>query len=96
MLQFIKETNIIWEYLKNAGRPVVLYGTGDGADKILARLDAEGIAVSAVFASDEFVRGQQFHGYTVQKYSELLSVREKIIVLISFASQLPVMLERFY
>ena len=96
MLQFIKETNTIWEYLKNAGRPVVLYGTGDGADKILARLTMEGISVSAVFASDEFVRGQRFHGYTVRKYSELLSVREKIIVLISFASQLPVMLARFY
>jgi FkbM family methyltransferase len=96
MLSFIKETNTVWEYLKNAGRPVVLYGTGDGADKILARLAAEGISVSAVFASDEFVRGQQFHGFTVRRYSELLSVREKVIVLIAFASQLPEMLERFY
>ena len=96
MLSFTKETKTIWEYLKDAGRPVVLYGTGDGADKILARLIMEGITVSAVFANDEFVRGQQFHGYTVRKYSELLSVREKIIVLISFASQLSEMLERFY
>ena len=96
MLHFIKETNTIWEYLKNAGRPVVLYGTGDGADKILARLTMEGVSVSAVFASDEFVRGQQFHGFTVRRYSELLSVKEKVIVLIAFASQLPEMLKRFY
>ena len=96
MLPFIKETTTVWEYLKNAGRPVVLYGTGDGADKILARLAAEGITVSAVFASDEFVRGQQFQGFTVRRYSELLSVKEKVIVLIAFASQLPEMLERFY
>lgn len=96
MLPFIKETTTVWEYLKNAGRPVVLYGTGDGADKVLARLAAEGITVSAVFASDEFVRGQQFQGFTVRRYSELLSVKEKVIVLIAFASQLPEMLERFY
>ena len=96
MLPFIRETNTIWEYLKKAGKPVVLYGTGDGADKILARLAAEGVAVSAVFASDEFVRGQQFHGFTVRRYSELLSVKEKKIVLIAFASQLPEVLERFY
>ena len=96
MLPFIKETTTVWEYLKNACRPVVLYGTGDGADKILSRLAAEGITVSAVFASDEFVRGQQFQGFTVRRYSELLSVKEKVIVLIAFASQLPEMLERFY
>ena len=96
MLPFIKETTTLWQYLKNAGRPVVLYGTGDGADKVLARLAAEGITVSAVFASDEFVRGQQFHGFTVRRYSELLSAKEKVIVLIAFASQLPDMLERFY
>ena len=96
MLPFIKETITLWEYLKNAGRPVVLYGTGDGADKILARLAAEGIAVSAVFASDEFARGQQFHGFTVRRYSDLLSVKEKVIVLIAFASQLPEVLKRFY
>ena len=95
MLPFIKATNTIWEYLKNAKKPVVLYGTGDGADKILARLAAEGVAVTAVFASDEFVRGQQFHGFTVRRYSELLSLKENVIVLIAFASQLPEMLERF-
>ena len=96
MLPFIKETNTIWEYLKNAARPVFLYGTGDGADKILARLAMEGIAVSAVFASDEFVRGQRFHGFAVRRYSELLSVKEKVIVLIAFASQLQPVMERFY
>ena len=36
MLPFINEENTLWEYLKTAGKPVVLYGTGDGADKVLA------------------------------------------------------------
>ena len=49
----------LWNYLKNqtkAGRPVVLYGTGDGADKIMAVLEERGIPVSGIFASPGFVR----------------------------------------
>ena len=96
MLPFIKEENTLWEYLKTAGKPVVLYGTGDGADKVITRLGENGIVISGIFASDEFVRGQQFHGFTVRKYSELLALRENMIVLIAFASELPEMLDRFY
>ena len=96
MLSFIKEKNTLWDYLKTAGKPVVLYGTGDGADKVLARLAENGIPVSGIFASDEFVRGQQFHGFAVRTYSELLALREKVIVLIAFASELPEVIERFY
>jgi FkbM family methyltransferase len=96
MLPFINEQNTLWEYLKTAGQPVVLYGTGDGADKVLARLAETGVPVSGIFASDEFVRGQQFHGFTVRTYSELLALREKVIVLIAFASELPDVMERFY
>ena len=96
MLPFIKEKTTVWDYLKTAWKPVVLYGTGDGADKVLARLADHGVAVSGIFASDEFVRGQQFHGFTVRGYSELLSVKEKVIVLIAFASELPEITERFY
>ena len=96
MLPFINEENTLWEYLKTAGKPVVLYGTGDGADKVLARLAETGVPVSGIFASDEFVRGQQFHGFTVQAYSELMVLQKKVIVLIAFASELPDVLERFY
>ena len=96
MLPFINEENTLWEYVKTAGKPVVLYGTGDGADKVLARLAETGVPVSGIFASDEFVRGQQFHGFTVRTYSELLALRETVIVLIAFASELPDVLERFY
>ena len=48
MLSFIKETRTLWEYLKSAGKPIVLYGTGDGADKVIACLEAEGLAHCAV------------------------------------------------
>lgn len=96
MISFIKEEILLWKYLKTAGKPIVLYGTGDGADKVAARLAAEEVNVAGVFASDEFVRGQQFYGHTVRKYSELVSMDTPVIVLICFASELPEQLERFY
>ena len=96
MLPFIREKNTLWDCLKSTEKPVVLYGTGDGADKVLDVLAGFGVPVSGIFASDEFVRGQQFRGFTVRKYSELLTLREKVIVLIAFASERPELLDRFY
>lgn len=86
----------LWSYLKEASRPIVMYGMGNGADKILAALDERGLAVSDFFASDGFVRGHSFHGKTVLSYSD---VKEKygagkFIVLLSFATSLPDVIER--
>lgn len=84
-----------WEYLTQAGKPVLMYGMGNGADKILAVCGEKSIEVSDFFASDGFVRGHSFHGKRVLSYSE---AREKygkgsFIVLLSFASSLPEVLE---
>ncbi len=84
----------LWQTLKqksDAGRPIVLYGMGNGADKILAVCATYGIPVSDFFASDGFVRGHTFHGKTVLSYS---AMRERYagkapIVLIAFASSRP-------
>ena len=56
----LREHETLWQYLKKQTRPIVLYGMGNGADAILDRLDRLDIPVNAVFASDEFVRGQVF------------------------------------
>ncbi len=48
-----------WEELKEAKLPIVLYGMGDGADRIARGAQARA-AAAGVFASDEFVRGQVF------------------------------------
>ena len=58
----LREHETLWQYLKKQTRPIVLYGMGNGADAILDRLDRLDIPVNAVFASDEFVRGQVFRG----------------------------------
>ena len=44
-----------WDKLSSEKRPIILYGTGNGADKILDDCDKYNIKVSGVFASDGFV-----------------------------------------
>lgn len=61
----------LWERLKNESRDILLYGMGNGADKILAVLSRRGIPVAGIFASDGFVRGHSFHGMPVRSFSEI-------------------------
>ncbi len=83
----------LWQYLKAAKKPIVLYGMGNGADKILNVLDQYGITVSGVFASDSFVRNKLFHGFKISSYSELKAQFGEMIVLLCFGSSLPDVIE---
>ena len=89
MLSFLQEENNVWQTLKGCGQPVVLYGMGDGADKVLRAFERFGIQPAAVMASDAFVRGQRFHGFTVQKMSDLEETLGAFTVALCFASRLP-------
>ena len=81
----------LWHYLAASSRPIVMYGMGNGADKILTVCEKYGIEISDFFASDGFVRGHSFHGKTVISYSAMKEKYEgqEPIVLLSFASSLP-------
>lgn len=81
----------LWQKLSATGKHVVMYGMGNGADKILSVCDQYGIVVEDFFASDDFVRGQQFHGKTVRRFDELIQTygADNMIVLVAFASCLP-------
>ena len=96
MLDFVVETKTVWENLKAVDKPIVLYGMGNGADRILDRCIAEDIAVSGVFASDAFVRGQTFRSYQVCKYADIVKKYENFVIVIAFASESPMVLEDFY
>lgn len=78
-----------WELLLNTHLPVVVYGTGNGADRVFAELERLGITVSAVAASDDFVRRRQFHGFEVKSISQLDEELGDFTVALAFASPLP-------
>jgi len=83
----------LWEYLALTDRPIVLYGTGNGADKILNELEKRGIRVAGVFASDGFVRSRTFRGFEVKSYSGIKEEYPDMIVLFCFGSSRPEVME---
>ena len=70
----INITEDIWTYLRKSDKAIVIYGMGNGADKVIKMCEKNNILVSDFYASDAFVRGQQFHGKTVMTYNQ---IREK-------------------
>lgn len=87
----------LWQYLSATDKKIVMYGMGNGADKILSVCEKYGIEVCDFFASDGFVRGHSFHGKRVLSFSEVVEKygKENIIVLLSFASSLPDVMSNF-
>ena len=88
-------TRDLWEYLQDSEKSIVLYGMGNGADKILNVLAERKISVGGVFASDGFARGNLFHGMPVRTWSDVKDEFgvENVIVLLSFGTSRPEVLE---
>jgi hypothetical protein len=83
----------LWGYLKTATKPIVLYGMGNGADKIINVLEQKGIEFKGVFASDGFVKEKYFHGLKLSSYEELKQKFGDMIVLVCFGSSRPEVIE---
>ncbi len=84
----------VWEKLAETRKPIVMYGMGDGAEKILSVFDKYGIKPAEFMASDEFVRGHYFKGYKVKKLSEIEEQYDDFIVVICFGTYLPEVMDR--
>ncbi len=89
MLNFLSSLTSVWDFFKTTDMPIVLYGMGDGADKVLDEFNKLGIKPRGVMASDDFVRGQSFRGFTVKKLSDFENELGEFVVALCFASQLP-------
>ena len=93
MLQFDIENTSVWEFLQKTKEPIIMYGTGNGADKVFEVFEELNIEVSGVTASDTFVRERYFHNFRVTPISEFLKKYEKFIVIITFGSSRPEVIE---
>ncbi len=87
MLRFPESS---WDKIKKSSKPVLIYGMGNGADKVIDELHRLEIPILGVTASDAFVRGQQFRGFTVKKLSEF---EGDFIIAVAFASCIPEVME---
>lgn len=93
MIELLKDEIPSWEYIKQSGLPVVIYGMGNGADVIISRLEEYGVFITDIFASDDFVRGQSFHGKRVKRLSEIEQELDEFIVIVAFGTQIPEVIE---
>ncbi len=82
-----------WDFFKNTPLPIAVYGTGNGADKVFDEFGKLGITVSAVVASDGFVRKRSFHGFEVKSVSQLENEIGDFVIALAFASPLPEVIE---
>ncbi len=88
MFKDLLTTESSWEFLKRTPLPIAVYGTGNGADKVFEEFHKLGITVTAVVASDGFVRSRTFHGFNVKSISQLESEISDFVVVLAFASPL--------
>lgn len=93
MVDFVSGLVSVWDFFRKTDLPIVLYGMGDGADKVLDRFGELGIRPYGVMASDDFVRGQSFRGFTVKKCSDFEAELGEFVIALCFASQLPDVME---
>lgn len=83
----------MWEALKQVNRPLVLYGTGNGAQRICEELARRGMEPDGVFASSGFVRHRSFLGLPVLSYEEAKARFGPMTVLLCFGTALPAVRE---
>jgi FkbM family methyltransferase len=74
--------------------PLIVYGMGNGAEKILDVMTRKGIAPAGFFASDQFVRGHSFLGHKVRKLSEIEALVDEFTVLCAFGTNRPDVMEK--
>lgn len=89
--------NDIWTNLSQAKKPILIYGMGNGADKIIGYFEKYGIEYKDVFASDGFVRGHLYRGKRVISYSDARSIYgDNFIIVLSFGSRLANVMDIMY
>lgn len=78
-----------WERIKSSDKPIVIYGTGNACERILAEFSERGIECSGIFASDGFVRDRDFAGFHVKSLRQLEEELGDFVVCCAFGSSLP-------
>ncbi len=89
-------TQDVWDLLRREVRPLIVYGMGNGADKLLAECAARGIEIADFMASDGFVRGQHFHEKRVLSLAEVKEKYKDFVLVLAFASSRPEVLEMLF
>lgn len=86
----------VWDVLNNSSIPIVLYGMGNGADKVLNEFKKRNINAYGVMASDDFARYQNYRGYIVKKLTDFEKELDEFIIALCFGSDLQNVIDHIY
>ena len=86
----------VWSYLKEINIPIIIYGMGNGADKIINEFNKLEINFTEIIASDDFVRGQYYKGYKVKTLDEIKNTYNNFIIVLAFATQIDSVINHIY
>ena len=95
-MKFCIDTLSVWEKLKNTTEPIIMYGTGNGADKVLDILDELNVKIAGVTASNSFVRKRSFRGFQVMPISYFEEIYESFTVIVTFGTSIPEVMENIF
>ena len=79
----------LWEELQALDRPILIYGMGNGAEKILALCQTYGISITGIFSSDSHAREGMFQGCPVLSRTNALSMYPDAMILLAFGTERP-------
>lgn len=86
----------LWTYLKSSDKKIFIYGTGNGADKIIDELNRRNIPIDGVFASNGFVRNRIFRGFHVTDFNAVKVKTNDPLILLSFGTSLNSVMNNIY
>ena len=78
----------VWTALRECGEPVLIYGTGNGCEKLLNAFKAEGITADGIFTSDDFSQKSTFCGLDVMPLSKALERYDNFTAVLAFGTEL--------
>ena len=84
----------LWDHLAETSKPIIIYGMGDGAQKILDVCSLKNVKISGFMASDDFVRGHSFAGFEVKKLSDIERQFGDCIILVAFGTHIDEVIQR--
>lgn len=79
----------LWDELRVFPRPILIYGMGNGADKILALCREYGISITGMFSSDTHAREGMFQGCPVLSRTKALELYPDAMILLGFGTERP-------
>lgn len=96
MLNFKIDNLSVWEKLQETEEPVIMYGTGNGADKVIDVLDSLNVKLSGVTASSGFVRERFFRGFPVKPLEYFEETYGDFTVIITFGTSIPEVMDNIF